>query len=178
MLQVSSNGFITFGYPYASYIPKQFPISQSLSIVAPFWSDVDISDGIGNIYYHVYAETQSPLIARANEELALFTGEFMINTTWLMVVTWDGVPQFLGSLVKVRNDLCVAAISCFHLHYYDYLCSSTPIRLCWHGMSLTHMPYLTMNMTVCSGVAMLSLVTCLVISSSSIIILSLRQLLW
>ena len=76
-----------------------------MSIVAPFWSDVDTS-GVGNVYYHVYTETRSPLIGRANEELASFTGDSTINTTWLMVVTWDGVPHFGGSLTEVSNDIC------------------------------------------------------------------------
>ena len=101
MLQVSSNGLISFGNPFTSFNPQHFPIGINFAVVAPFWSDVDISNGVGNIYYHLYRDAQSPLVLHASEELTSFTGNF--NSTWLMVVTWDGVPQFAGSLTEVSS---------------------------------------------------------------------------
>ena len=102
-MQVSSNGLISFGYPFIQHYPELFPIIENLSIVAPFWSNVNTGSGVGNIYYHLYTDTRSPLLLHASKELSQFTGDF--NITWLMVVTWDRVPQYQGSLTQV-SILC------------------------------------------------------------------------
>ena len=98
-MQVCSNGLISFGYPFIQHQPQQFPITEMLAVIAPFWSNVNIGSGVGNIYYHLYTDTRSSLLLRASKELSQFTGDF--NSTWLMVVTWDGVPQYGGSLTQV-----------------------------------------------------------------------------
>ena len=81
MWQVNSNGFVSFGYPYIWPGPRHFPIHIGVhfAVVAPFWSDVDISSGVGNIYYHLYGDAQSPLALHASEELTSFTGHFMAD---------------------------------------------------------------------------------------------------
>ena len=99
--QVISNGFISFGHPYPAYVPLLFPIYKNVSVVAPFWSDVDLTGGVGNVYYHVYTDAESRLMFRANKELSRLTEDF--NTTWLLVATWDRVPGYHRSLTQVNN---------------------------------------------------------------------------
>ena len=46
--------------PFTQLMPELFPIG-SLYLVAPFWADVDIQGGVGDISYQVYA-IGSPLL--------------------------------------------------------------------------------------------------------------------
>ena len=39
-MQISSNGLISFGAPYAAYAPTAFPIAQK--VVAPYWDDINL----------------------------------------------------------------------------------------------------------------------------------------
>ena len=78
---------------FISYLPRLFPVG-SLYLVTPFWDDVDISRGIGNISYQVYS-TGSPLLDTVNtiisyEENINFSGH------WMLVAEWDSVPEFGG----------------------------------------------------------------------------------
>ena len=84
---------------FNEFIPEQFPhISEYL--VAPFWADVDIEEGIGNISYQVYS-TGSPLLDTVNtiisdEENITFIGH------WILVTEWDGVSAFSDSTNQVN----------------------------------------------------------------------------
>jgi hypothetical protein len=100
-LQVISNGYISFGYPFISSSPELFPLNAYTGVVAPFWSDVDTSAGVGNIYYHIYTNADSPPMVRACRELSRFTGHF--STKWLLVATWDKVPRRQSSVLKVNK---------------------------------------------------------------------------
>ena len=76
------------------------PLSQlflfdPLYLVAPFWDDVDISEGVGNISYQVYSIGSPPLdtvnTIISDEENINFTGH------WMIVAEWDEVPAYQGS---------------------------------------------------------------------------------
>jgi hypothetical protein len=122
---VSSNGLISFDYPFIEHQLQLFPITENVSVVAPFWSYVNTGSGLGNIYYHVYADIRSPLLLHANKDLSLTTDNF--NSTWVLVVTYDGVPQFGGSLTHVSF---LAFTGYYFLEFLHYLYSSIHIR--WH----------------------------------------------
>ena len=65
-----------------------------MTLVAPFFSDIDISDGTGNIKYEVHTQQSSPAIfsdinAIINEYVdADFFG------SWLLLAEWKNVPEF------------------------------------------------------------------------------------
>ena len=44
-------------HPYTAYKPELFPIDEAISVVAPFWSDVYMTRGLGSVFYHVYSDT-------------------------------------------------------------------------------------------------------------------------
>ena len=48
-LQISTNGFISFRFSYNSFIPQRFPVRYQ-RIVAPYWTDIDLSKGGRAIY--------------------------------------------------------------------------------------------------------------------------------
>ena len=92
--QVGTNGYLSFDKVFTDYEPFEFPGLGSLSLVAPFFCDIDISDGTGVISYEVHALRHSPtrlafVSTIVNEE---FGTEF--EGTWMLVAEWKNVPAF------------------------------------------------------------------------------------
>lgn len=90
--QVITNGFLIFGVPDIDSSPSLFPSELSFA-VAPFWADVDISNGVGEIRYEVHNASSDPVIAEVSafvsqQQQTVFQGE------WLLVAEWRDVPEF------------------------------------------------------------------------------------
>ena len=67
--------------------------------MAPFFSDVDIRRD-GNVFYNVYTNKDSSYIERATQDARLFSGDDSFTAKWVLVATWDRVPNYPdGSLV-------------------------------------------------------------------------------
>ena len=84
---------------FLNFTPQLFPCCSEY-LVAPFWADVDIRRGVGNISYQVYY-TGSPLLDNvsiiiSDEENINFIGD------WMLVAEWDGVSQYDGSPNQVN----------------------------------------------------------------------------
>ena len=99
--QVGSNGIISFGsvfndysnIAYTSSLPKKY-------LVAPFWNDIDISNG-GTISYEIfdsgyYLEQVNAYIQRQRHNT--FQG------TWMMNVYYKQVAPFVGLGSSEVND--------------------------------------------------------------------------
>ena len=104
LLQVETNGLISFGAPiFDDFGPSL--ISEYDFIVAPFWSDVDFGTGVGQIRYEVH--TTSNVGSTFLSNVSQFIQE-QINTSftgqWMLLVEWEQVPQFGGSLDVVSCD--------------------------------------------------------------------------
>ena len=74
--------------------------SSSEYLVAPFWADVDIRNGVGDISYQVYS-IGSPLLDTVN---TIISDEENINFIghWMLVAEWDGVREYKGSPNQVN----------------------------------------------------------------------------
>ena len=83
---------------YTQFSNQLFPV-DSRYLVAPFWDDIDISEGVGDISYQVYS-TGSPPLDTVN---TIISDEENINFIghWMIVAEWDGVPAHQGSLIQV-----------------------------------------------------------------------------
>ena len=93
---------MSFDHPFTNFAPRVFPGDTFASIVAPFWGDVDIRRD-GDIFYHVYDDPSSPFIERAAIELRDFIG-FDFQPTWILVVTWVGVPNYPDGSFYFRSS--------------------------------------------------------------------------
>ena len=96
---------------FSDYFPELFPY-YSEYLVAPFWDDVDISGGVGDISYQVYS-TGSPLLDTVN---TIISDEENINFIghWMLVAEWDGVPAYSGSSNQV-NITCIMESNIAHV---------------------------------------------------------------
>lgn len=92
-MQVSTDGYISFGRPLACCPSLTTNTSNSDYIVAPYEADTNIRSGQGNVSYEVHDVSSSPaLLSRVNrfirqQERNSFAG------TWMLLVEWRNVPQ-------------------------------------------------------------------------------------
>ena len=103
MLQVSTNGLISFNEAEDSYTPRPFPTTGFL--IAPYWADAvtDTSSGNGNVYFRV--TTDSQLLSNASQQIANagFTGQQSFSPSYLIIVTWENVGYFEFGQDKVSD---------------------------------------------------------------------------
>jgi hypothetical protein len=105
---------ISFLRQVSQYTPIPFPLGGDRRLIAPFWADVDTTNG-GVVYYR---ETQDLAIrTRASEEIRkYFVRQRRFLAKWVMIVTWLNVARFGsgGSTTRVR---LANGIYCFQYIY-------------------------------------------------------------
>ena len=92
MLQVNSNGVLSFRSSFTTPSPQSLPLSTSDIIVAPFWADVDITNA-GNIFYRFTNDTN---ILNGVEEKIRGAYNVDFSPALLFIATWDRVAEFFG----------------------------------------------------------------------------------
>ena len=91
-LQVGENGYFTFN-GFSGFSPFFFH-EGSLPLVAPFFTDVDTSVGVGEVEYEVHTEaTSRTILSDVSNLINNCTGKQFIGT-WLLVATWEDVPAY------------------------------------------------------------------------------------
>ena len=86
---------ISFLREVSQYTPDPFPLGSNRRLIAPFWADVDTTNG-GVVYYR---ETQELAIRkRVSEEIRkYFVRQRKFSAKWVMIVTWLNVAHYGGS---------------------------------------------------------------------------------
>ena len=82
-------------FSFIEFVPELFPI-DSLYLVAPFWADVDIEGGVGDISYQVYS-TGSPLLDTVNAFIS-DERDFNFNGNWMLLAQWNGVSAYASPI--------------------------------------------------------------------------------
>lgn len=67
----------------------------------PFWGDVDISNGVGEIKYEIH-RSPSVLVNQVSTFISVRKGLPFVGT-WMMVCYWKNVPEYDGSLSIVSE---------------------------------------------------------------------------
>ena len=89
-VQVNTNGDLSFGEPYTATGRQTFP-TFSPPLIAPFFNDVDITNG-GTIYYR---QTSDPMdIIAVIATLQTLPIVLPFTPTLLFIATWDRVAPF------------------------------------------------------------------------------------
>ena len=123
-IQVGTNGYFTFD-GYTGYSPFLFNASRNLSLVAPFFTDIDISNGIGQISYEIHNESVSEPILSSVDSVINEYLQTDFHGEWLLVAKWDDVPHFRGGPENVGfYILLVHILSSVHFsrqaHFKEY----------------------------------------------------------
>ena len=91
-------------------MPFTFNQYTTLSLVAPFFADIDIR-GVGQINYEVHNKTTSqPILSRVNS-LVNHHAQTVFNGEWMLVATWDGVPHTNTGIVSLYTVLLIMSLS-------------------------------------------------------------------
>ena len=103
ILQIGTNGVISFGKPFHLWHPRQFPSNDppvySANILAPYWSDNDIRKS-GNISYGSFQYTDGAEgINNLLEDVSLHIRTFYSNAldfqgNFMIVAQWNQVHPF------------------------------------------------------------------------------------
>ena len=101
---------VSFDRPFESPFPRPFPGFTRTSLVAPFWADVDIRQD-GNIFFQVYTDVASSFLERASNDTRNLTGSAnsQFTATWVLVATWDKVPNFPDGTIGFSDSLSLKA---------------------------------------------------------------------
>ena len=93
IMQVSTNGVVSFGATFTAFFPHPFPLSTSDILIAPFWDVSNVENG-GQVLFRL-SDNQTLL----NEVGSTIndTLEFDFTPTMLFIVTWSGIPGYGGS---------------------------------------------------------------------------------
>ena len=103
---MSSNGVLSFGNSFYDYYPKKFPyLYGDISLIAPYWTDIDLY-AIGNVRHTVYTtENGSSYIDQVNAFLDNTKNE-TFTATMILVAQWIDV-------CSINDYLCFEVI---HVH--------------------------------------------------------------
>ena len=92
LLQVNTNGVLSFGRAYTTATITDFNSLSSPPIIAPFWDDINIFNG-GTIYYRqdsnsTITELVQQAVASEYPEAASFQPSLVFVATWDRVEPW------------------------------------------------------------------------------------------
>ena len=130
--QVGTNGIISFQQPFTHHIPFLFPSEftfvSSAFLLAPFWSDVDITT-TGSVQYEVHTGGTDSFISQVSSFIADYYGRHFIGE-WLLVAQWSRVPPYPGdssivvgynynafSTLLLQTFLMIVQYLSSHCHY-------------------------------------------------------------
>ena len=84
---------ISFRRPFSDFTPDPFPLNVNVTLIAPFWADVNLFIN-GAVYYRFTQDEQ--LLSTVKESIRnAFIGDF--SPDLLFVATWVRVAEFGGS---------------------------------------------------------------------------------
>ena len=92
-LQVGSNGIISFSSAYNIYTNEEFSSSTTQYVIAPFWDDIDITNG-GTITYETF---QSGYLLDEVNAYIQRKRPTSFEGTWMFIASYDKVQPFSGS---------------------------------------------------------------------------------
>ena len=89
-IQVNLNGVLSFKEKFNVPHPQPFPY-KSLALISPYWGNFDTSRN-GDVYYQT--TNDSTLLNRVQYQLqSIFTSAQDFSPSYLVIVTWDKVPE-------------------------------------------------------------------------------------
>ena len=93
IMQVSTNGVVSFGATFTEYYSHLFPLSTSDILITPFWDDSNVENG-GQV---LFRQSDNQTLLNKVGSTINDTLEFDFTPTMLFIVTWRGIPETRGS---------------------------------------------------------------------------------
>ncbi|XDV45069.1 hypothetical protein PO909_013238, partial [Leuciscus waleckii] len=90
-LYVNNKGYLTFEEPFYQWYPYSFPAYSTRDIIAPLWTDIDITDK-GTISYRQV--TDGHLLNLASRDINQYYPNLNFSASWVFIATWNKVPYY------------------------------------------------------------------------------------
>ena len=112
-LQVSDNGVVSFDWIFGIFSPLYFFSPPPDPVIAPFWTDLDPSCGIGNTFYR--QTTSNAIRKRAAIEITqlLCLPGTSFYPSLVFIATWDHLENH-PCKSQVNMDLLGQFETCLH----------------------------------------------------------------
>ncbi|RXN12063.1 transmembrane protease serine 11B [Labeo rohita] len=121
-LYVNNKGHLTFNEPFYQWYPNHFPAHLTRDIIAPLWTDIDITPK-GTISYQQV--TDSRLFIRASKDINQYYPNLNFSASWVFIATWNKVPYY--GYRQTESTFQVVLVSgknmSFMLMHYDHITS-------------------------------------------------------
>ncbi|XP_041472236.1 uncharacterized protein LOC121421557 [Lytechinus variegatus] len=92
-IYLNVNGLLSTTEPVSNFIPLPFPL-LGVGYIAPFWADVDITEG-GNIYYRqIMNPAEDDIVSLEINRIICQVFRVHFKANWIFVVTWDAVAYY------------------------------------------------------------------------------------
>ncbi len=92
-----------FGRSYPNHSPYIFPGSRFQNyLVAPFWSDNDITRGVSEVSYQVYNNSQSESLFWVSTYISQ-QEHINFSGTWMLIAEWKNVPEYRREIKTVSE---------------------------------------------------------------------------
>ncbi len=121
LLQVNTNGVLSFRNGYTGYSPVRFPLSTTL-LIAPYWDDV-YTPSFGTIFYRQSADPS--VLQTAQDIIRGFNVGQSFTPTALFIATWDHVAECCGGgvshLLTLKYMQCTQSVLYFKQYNGKFL---------------------------------------------------------
>ena len=113
LLQVISNGAISFGQAFLNSNPEVFPSSSGevfwSYLAAPFWADISTTQS-GSVSWEIHENLESPdLLAQVDNLIQQEYGDMNFNGLWMLIGFWENV-QFTDQQDTVNYALYIYSL--------------------------------------------------------------------
>ncbi|XP_051959528.1 sushi, nidogen and EGF-like domain-containing protein 1 [Xyrauchen texanus] len=139
-IYINNNGYLTFNQSSSEYIPKPFPANGSEDIIAPLWTDIDVSEN-GVIFYQQYS--YGSVLTRASQDINQYFPDLSFHATWVFVATWDKVAYFYHSGTETSFQVVLISdgnLSFILMNYGDIAVTQNVVQAGYDTVNST--PYL------------------------------------
>ena len=117
---MGTNGYFTFD-GFNGFSPFIFDANTDVSLVAPFFADIDITGG-GQIRYEIHTDSTSQSILSQVNSVINDHAQTVFSGEWLLVASWENVPPYGDySLVRGQQHIIIASVSINFLYIGKYI---------------------------------------------------------
>ena len=103
-MQVATDGYFSLdGYHYLPSTPTHTDTIIDYPLVAPYWTDSDVTVGIGSIDYEIHTSETSQHILSSIDSIINEHMETEFHGEWILLAEWNNVPQYGGIINFVSS---------------------------------------------------------------------------
>ena len=106
-MQVATDGYFSLdGSHDLPFIPTHNDTFIDSPLVAPYWTDSDVTVGVGSIDYEIHTSETSQLILSSVDSIINKHMQTEFHGEWILLAEWDNVPEH-GGIINIVSRCSV-----------------------------------------------------------------------